>query len=61
MRYILNIFKFIFVDSRENILGDLREQNWVMRGFIGIGWIAILVMVVSFLSSLGTLINVLLG
>lgn len=60
-RYILNTFKFLFVDSTENILGDLSEQNWVMRGFIGIGWLAIVVMVVSFLGSLGTLIQVLFG
>jgi hypothetical protein len=41
----------MIVDSTVNILGDLFEQPLVMWAFIGWGWIAVLVMVSSLITS----------
>lgn len=49
---ILGTLKFLFVDSTVNIVGDLFEQpliNWVL---IGWGWLCVLVMISSFVSTL---------
>jgi hypothetical protein len=51
MNFILSILKFMIVDSTVNILGDLFEQPLVMWAFIGWGWIAVLVMVSSLITS----------
>ena len=51
----MKILKFLFVDSTVNILGDLFEQPWVMWGFIGLGWLCVLVMIASVIQTLPTL------
>jgi len=54
-KYILGTFKFLLVDSTVNILGDLFEQpliNWI---FIGWGWLAVLVMIASFVTQVAAL------
>ncbi len=51
-KYIQRTLKFLFVDSTVNILGDLFEQpliNWV---FIGWGWLAVLVMIASLVTTI---------
>lgn len=54
--YILGMLKFFFVDSFVNILGDLFEQPLIMWVFIGWGWLAILVMVASLLTTIGSVV-----
>ena len=51
--WIKAVLKFFLVDSTVNILGDLFEQPLVMWAFIGWGWLAVLVMALSFFDSLG--------
>ncbi|MGA1103084.1 MAG: hypothetical protein ACO3T7_05605 [Pseudomonadales bacterium] len=51
----MKILKFLFVDSIVNILGDLFEQPLVMWGFIGLGWLCVLVMIASVIQTLPTL------
>lgn len=51
MNFILSILKFMIVDSTVNILGDLFEQPLVMWAFIGWGWVAVLVMISSLITS----------
>ncbi len=53
--WIKAVLKFFLVDSTVNILGDLFEQPLVMWVFIGWGWIAVLVMVMSIFDTLGQL------
>lgn len=53
--WIKAVLKFFLVDSTVNILGDLFEQPLVMWAFIGWGWIAVLVMVMSIFDTLGQL------
>tara|TARA_E500000331_G_scaffold316994_1_gene328050 strand:+ start:889 stop:1059 length:171 start_codon:yes stop_codon:yes gene_type:complete len=50
-QWILGVLKFFFVDSTVNILGDLFEQPWAMWAFIGWGWLSILVMATSFVTT----------
>ncbi len=52
---IKKTLKFLFVDSTVNILGDLFEQpliNWV---FIGWGWLSVLAIAASVVTTIGTL------
>ena len=49
-KYVQRVLKFFLVDSIVNILGDLFEQPLVMWAFIGWGWLAVLVMITSFIS-----------
>jgi hypothetical protein len=51
----MKILKFLFVDSTVNILGDLFEQPLVMWGFIGLGWLCVLVMIASVIQTLPSL------
>lgn len=51
-KYVLGTLKFFFVDSTVNILGDLFEQPLIMWIFIGWGWLAVLVMLSSFVYQL---------
>lgn len=51
-KYILAILKFFLVDSTVNIIGDLFEQPLIMWVFIAWGWLAILVMVTSFITQI---------
>lgn len=53
--WIKAVLKFFLVDSTVNILGDLFEQPLVMWAFIGWGWLAVLVMVMSIFHTLGQL------
>jgi hypothetical protein len=55
MGWIKSIFKFLLVDSTVNILGDLFEQPLIMWAFIGWGWIAVLVMLMSVFDTIGQL------
>ena len=48
---ILGVLKFFFVDSTVNILGDLFERHWTMWAFIGWGWLSVLVMMTSFVTT----------
>ena len=51
-KYVLGILKFFVVDSMVNILGDLFEQPLIMWVFIGWGWVAVLAMILSLLTTL---------
>ncbi|MFT7687447.1 MAG: hypothetical protein ACI9FB_002802 [Candidatus Azotimanducaceae bacterium] len=51
MNAILSILKFMIVDSTVNILGNLFEQPLIMWAFIGWGWIAVLAMITSLVTS----------
>lgn len=51
-KFILGILKFLLVDSTVNIIGDLFEQSWPMWIFILWGWLAILVMITSFITQI---------
>ena len=53
--WIKGILKFLLVDSTVNILGDLFEQPLVMWAFIGWGWLAVLVMLMSVFQTIGQL------
>ena len=53
--WIKGILKFLLVDSTKNILGDLFEQPVVMWAFIGWGWLAVLVMLMSVYQTVGQL------
>ncbi len=53
--WIKGILKFLLVDSTVNILGDLFEQPLVMWAFIGWGWLAVLVMLMSVYQTVGQL------
>ncbi len=46
------ILKAVFIDPGVYILGDLAKQSPVMWVFVIWGWLAILVMVTSFVSEL---------
>jgi hypothetical protein len=48
---IKKILKFFLVDSTVNILGDLFEQPLLMWAFIGWGWLCVLAMVASFITT----------
>ena len=52
---IKGVLKFFFVDSVVNILGDLFEQPLIMWAFIGWGWLALLVMGTSMITTIGQL------
>ena len=52
-KYILGTLKFFTVDFFVNIVGDLFEQPLVMWAFIGWGWLAVLVMLSSMLTTAG--------
>ncbi|MBD3649275.1 MAG: hypothetical protein HUJ31_17910 [Pseudomonadales bacterium] len=51
-KYTLGTLKFLFVDSTVNIVGDLFEQPLINLIFIGWGWICVLVMIASLISTL---------
>ena len=53
---ILRTLKVIFIDSFVNILGDLFQQPIIMWVFIGWGWIAVLAMLASMVSTIGSAI-----
>ena len=57
-KYVLGILKFFVVDSTVNILGDLFEQPLIMWVFIGWGWLAVLAMTLSMLTTLPAVIGV---
>ena len=52
-KYVLGTLKFFTVDFFVNIVGDLFEQPLVMWAFIGWGWLAVLVMISSMLTTVG--------
>ncbi|HIG43590.1 MAG: hypothetical protein ABGY96_21970 [bacterium] len=52
-KYVLGTLKFFTVDFFVNIVGDLFEQPLVMWVFIGWGWLAVLVMLSSMLTTVG--------
>lgn len=52
-KYVLGTLKFFTVDFFVNIVGDLFEQPLVMWAFIGWGWLAVLVMLSSMLTTVG--------
>ena len=52
-KYVLGTLKFFTVDFFVNIVGDLFEQPLVMWAFIGWGWLAVLVMICSMLTTVG--------
>ncbi len=49
---IKRVLKFLLVDPAVNILGDLRQQPPIMWLFIGWGWLAVLVMLSSFVTDM---------
>lgn len=51
MKYISGPLKFLLVDSTSYILGDLFEQPWLMWVFLGWGWLSMLVMITSLVST----------
>ena len=53
--WLKTVLKFLLVDSAVNILGDLFEQPLIMWALIGWGWLSILVMVFSIVSTVGQL------
>jgi len=53
--WLKTVLKFLLVDSVVNILGDLFEQPLIMWALIGWGWLSILVMVFSIVSTVGQL------
>jgi len=52
-KYVLGTLKFFTVDFFVNIVGDLFEQPVIMWAFIGWGWLAVLVMISSMLTTVG--------
>ena len=53
--WLKSVLKFLLVDSVVNLLGDLFEQPLIMWALIGWGWLSILVMVFSIVSTVGQL------
>ena len=51
--WIKGVFRLLFVDPFTYIIGDLRQQPWIMWAFIGWGWLSVLAMVASAATTVG--------
>ncbi len=35
-----------------HLIEDFFDQSWVMKGFIGVGWLCVVIMIASFIQNL---------